>query len=185
VPPLFALSIAIALCALARTALLQAVFGLALGAPLAMCLWQWSHAHAMAVEHINRTEVKMGLLAAQLPQEARLASFDIGGIGYFAHRPLVDLGGLVDPSTLAFVQEGRADELLWRERVTHVILPVGYGGTFPDPWNYGMLLLLFGNPEVGLRLVAQTVSPLEVWEPGLKATLHCAPRQMLFEVRRR
>lgn len=182
IPPMFALALAIGLLSLARSVRQRIATAIGLAIPLVYCLYGWSNDHARAVEHINATEIEMGHRVAALPANAKVATFDLGGIGWIARRPLVELGGLVDPATVDVIASGRAAELLRREAVDYVVVPVGYGTLFPDPWNYGMILLLFENPSIALTLVAETASPLEVWRPGLRATLHCAPRQLLFRV---
>ncbi len=61
-------------------------------------------------------------LAANTPPDALIATHDIGAIGYFSERPLLDMAGLITPEVipfirdesrlLAFVQEGGADYLV-------------------------------------------------------------------------
>lgn len=184
-PCVFALLFALGVLALVRTRWQRFLAAFGMAVPLVYCLNSWASDHAHAVEHINETEIGMGYRVASLPHGARVATFDLGGIGWVARRPLFDLGGLVDPETISITSRGGAANLLLRERIDYVVIPVGYGSQFPDPWNYGMILLLFENPDVELTLIAETASPLEVWRPGLRATLHCAPRQQLFRVRYR
>ncbi len=44
-------------------------------------------------------------VAANLPAEALIAAHDIGALGYFAQRPLVDLAGLVTPDVIPFIRD--------------------------------------------------------------------------------
>ena len=41
-------------------------------------------------------------------EDALIASHDIGAIGYFAERPLLDLAGLVSPEVITFIADDRA-----------------------------------------------------------------------------
>lgn len=89
----------------------------------------------MAVEHINDTEIAMGKVVSKLPSNAIIASYDIGGIGYFADRHIVDLGGLVNPAVVPALKEGRAAELLVKLKISHVVIPMGGRANafkFPD-----------------------------------------------------
>jgi hypothetical protein len=43
-------------------------------------------------------------LAANTPEDALIAAHDIGAIGYFTERPLLDLAGLVTPDVIPFIR---------------------------------------------------------------------------------
>jgi hypothetical protein len=49
-------------------------------------------------------------IAQNIPPEERLAVHDIGAVGYFAPRPLLDLAGLVSPEIVPFILDG---DRLW------------------------------------------------------------------------
>ncbi|MBI5669044.1 MAG: hypothetical protein HZC41_13650 [Chloroflexi bacterium] len=49
-------------------------------------------------------------IATNIPPEERLAVHDIGAVGYFAPRPILDLAGLVSPEIVPFIRDG---EQLW------------------------------------------------------------------------
>lgn len=49
-------------------------------------------------------------IAANVPPEDRLAVHDIGALGYFAPRPILDLAGLVSPEIVPFIND---TERLW------------------------------------------------------------------------
>jgi hypothetical protein len=67
-----------------------AVTGLAL-----VSLFNWMRITDAGIKHINGTHVLMGRwLNLNLPQNSTVASFDIGGIGYFSGDSIIDLGGV-------------------------------------------------------------------------------------------
>ena len=156
----------------------------ALGTPALAALQRWSKDHALAVRHINDTEVKMGSIVAGLPPDARIATYDVGGIGYFGRRQLLDLGALLDPQILPAIKSGQTDRLLLEREIDFVVVPMSYSDDFPDPWNFMQRLRLGASGRFRLRKVSMTESPPAIWAPGLEATLHCSPRQLLFRVER-
>ena len=116
----------------------------ALAALTAVVLWKgpgsallvWREDHRDAVRHVNETEIATGLELRTLPADARIASFDIGGIGYFSERSIVDIGGLTDSSMVPLLWQGRVAEYLKSERVTYLVLPLGFGPlSTVDGWN--------------------------------------------------
>src|SRR5690606_10954326 len=147
-------------------------------------LFAWRVAHRDAVTHIERTEVAMGHVVARLPETARVASFDIGGIGYHARRPILELGGLTSNAIVPLLRQGRVAEYLERHAIDYVVLPIGLGGErVPEPWNFSYRLGLLQATGIELEPVATLESALDLWRSGLRATLHCAPRQTLYRVR--
>ena len=54
--------------------------------------------YADNIHHITTVHECAGKWVAQnLPEEARVAAFDIGVFGYYADRYIIDLGGLLKP----------------------------------------------------------------------------------------
>lgn len=194
-PAVFALCLATGTMAVTRIAIQEitrqrlrgrvsaSLAGLALLLPLAETTWAWGGFHQKAVIHVDRTEVAMGKHLATLPVTARVASFDIGGVGYFSRRPLLDLGALSDPGMLTVLKKGEAFEYLGKSGVTHVVLPQNYNVEFPEPWNYLQILRLESQVADGrLRQTREFATSPAVWIPGLRATLHSSPRQVLYTI---
>jgi hypothetical protein len=82
-------------------ALLFAFFALALG----------RDTFARDVRIINQEQVTAAhWIAANLPPDDLLAIYDIGAVGYFAPRPMLDIAGLLSPEVVPIVTDGEA---LW------------------------------------------------------------------------
>jgi hypothetical protein len=65
-------------------------------------------------------------VAANIPSDNLIAAHDIGALGYFAPRPLVDLAGLVSPEVIPFIRdEDRLEKYLNESDVQYLI-------SFPD-----------------------------------------------------
>lgn len=83
-------------------------------------------------------------LAANTPVGATLAAHDIGALGYFAQRPLIDLAGLVSPEVIPFIRnEARIADYLYAEGAQYLV-------AFPDwyPQLSCQAELLFQAPEI-------------------------------------
>jgi hypothetical protein len=73
--------------------------------------------YAAQVDNINRMHVDMGRwLADQAPPGASIAVSDIGALGYFSGRRIIDLEGLITPSVLPYRTDRRYVEFVERER---------------------------------------------------------------------
>jgi hypothetical protein len=146
-------------------------------------LLTWREDHRDAVRHITDTEVATGKQLRTLPAAARIASFDIGGIGYFSERPILEIGGLTDGRIVSLLWQGRIAEYLQSQGVTHLVVPLGYGAAgVPDTSDFYYRLGLDHAPELGLALVSRRSSDLIVWRHGIRATLHSSPVQALYRV---
>jgi hypothetical protein len=70
----------------------------------------------------------VGWLEANVPPDALIAVHDIGAIGYFTPRPLLDLAGLVTPEVIPFItDEARLIEFMQAQGADYVVF-------FPD-WS--------------------------------------------------
>ncbi|MFZ0547638.1 MAG: hypothetical protein WAM60_19480 [Candidatus Promineifilaceae bacterium] len=81
-------------------------------------------------------------LEANTPSDALIAAHDIGAIGYFAERPLLDLAGLISPEVIDLL----ADEPSLSDYVAHSsadYLVTAPGWTYPTLTNSDQTTLLF------------------------------------------
>ncbi len=155
--------------------------------PLFVCvlvgLVDWRSDHAKAVLHIRQTELGLASFVNRLPEGERVASFDIGGVGFASKRPIIDIGGLSDARTAALLQEGRIWEQLRDQKIDYVILPTSYRSDLPHPTNFGYALGLLHHPAIELDPVFELETPLEIWAPGIGATWNASPKQTVSRVR--
>jgi hypothetical protein len=102
------------------------IFGVGLGAP----------AYGEDVSFIEREMVATARwVNANVPEDAIIAAHDIGALGYFAPRPLLDLAGLISPDVIpvmhdpaglaAFIVGGGSDYLIvfphWSEAYARLV----------------------------------------------------------------
>ncbi len=64
----------------------------------------WAYAEDTAIITCEAVETARWL-ARNTPPDAVVAAHDIGAIGYFAPRPLVDMAGLVSPEVISFIRD--------------------------------------------------------------------------------
>ena len=66
-------------------------------------------------------------LAKHTPADALLAAHDIGAVGYFARRPILDLAGLVSPEVVGIIRDERAlAELIVNSRAEYLMTFPGW-----------------------------------------------------------
>ncbi len=84
-------------------------------------------AYAADVSIIDAEMVQVAhWLSANTPPDALIAAHDIGAIGYFARRPLIDLAGLISPEVIPFMRdEDRLRQLIEARHASYLV-------TFPD-----------------------------------------------------
>ena len=64
------------------------------------------------------------------PPDARIAAHDIGALGYFARRPLLDLAGLISPEVIPFIRdETRLARYLDEQAAAYLVT---FPGWYPD-----------------------------------------------------
>ncbi|MBR9977281.1 MAG: hypothetical protein KFH87_04265 [Bacteroidetes bacterium] len=105
-------------------------------------LGSWRVAWISSVEHINLVHRRAAeWLAAHTPPQSTVAAFDIGAIGFFAERHVVDLGGLLDSEVLPYMR-GRIDEYILSSEAGYVAMILPYegmdaAGFLPATLGYG------------------------------------------------
>jgi hypothetical protein len=121
---------------------------------------------------------------ANLPANAVVAVFDIGGIGYFSHRRIVDLGGLTDPAFVPHLYDRSVRRYLEDHRIVWLVLPID-----PDKDETsrdGFIALLGLQDTDGFHKVraAAFEGDSRTWMIGWTATGHAARSQVLYRVER-
>jgi hypothetical protein len=143
----------------------------------------WRDAHRAAVAQINGTEVGMARAIAELPRGERVASFDVGAIGYFSEHPIVDIGGLSNPTAAEFLRTRRTADFLRQERIQYLVLPVGEHPEESDGANFGFRLAIFDNPLLALEeLKSFGYVDRDWYMRGFEFTFNASPQQKLYRV---
>jgi hypothetical protein len=115
-------------------------------------LWIGATTFATDVAIINGEMVEVARwLNANTPPDALIASHDIGAVGYFARRPLLDLAGLITPEVIPFLRD-EARLLAWMEAQG-----ADYLVTFPSWYPH-----IVADPRLDLRYQTDTALTREM-----------------------
>jgi hypothetical protein len=102
----------------------------------------WRMAWKSSVEHINTVHRRAASwFADNTPPGSSVAAFDIGALGFFSDRTIIDLGGLLDGDVLPFMR-GRIDEYILASNADYVAMIFPYegldaAGFLPAALGYG------------------------------------------------
>lgn len=84
--------------------------------------WKWNKLYAGQCRHIGDVHIAAAKWARDITnKDARIACFDIGSLGYFSDRYVIDLGGLIDPEAHPYLREKRMGPYLKTKQATHYI----------------------------------------------------------------
>lgn len=141
-----------------RSRLLRFAWISALFLVLAAFWVQGALAYGEDVAIIETEMVAMGhWIAENTPQDALIAAHDIGAIGYYGNRTILDMAGLISPEVIPFIRdEVRLAEYLDSQDVDYLV-------TFPEWYP---LLSTLGKP------VFQTQSKFSVNAGGENMTIY-------------
>ena len=109
-----------------------------------------AHAYANDVAFINTEMVATAnWVNANTPANALIAAHDIGALGYFAQRPILDLAGLVSPEVIPFIRdEALLANYLDEQDADYLVT---FPGWYPQLARQGELLFQTGqvSPALG------------------------------------
>lgn len=139
----------------------------------------WRRITNSGIELINNTHGKMGdFLVKTLPPQSRVASFDIGRIGYIYGGNLVDLGGLTDSSFLPYMREHRVFSYLKDRNIDYLVLPTPPSGEF----SVRQIFIITPEQSRDMTRVAQFCVPYKLWLSSFAFTSDAAQCQTLYRL---
>lgn len=132
--------------------------------------WLWREITAESILHFDRVHVSAGRwLGRHTSSDARVAAFDIGAIGYFSGRAVVDIGGLLDSRAGRALYDDTMVEYIRSQKAEYLAMIFPY----TDPQAYVRGLGLDELEEEG-RLCLQETFTVDVpswYLPGEAARL--------------
>jgi hypothetical protein len=80
----------------------------------------WRTYYLHNTEQLQEEHKKAAEWAANfLEKDARIACLDVGILGFYSERYIIDLGGLIDPSVNPWLEKGRVGPYLVEQKATH------------------------------------------------------------------
>lgn len=112
----------------------------------------WDRVYDANLEHMQRVRISAAnYIRENIPQNENCAAFDVGAIRFYSGRPIIDLGGLIDPSLVQRYLDGKLDRYLVSNGVTCLALP-GRTGTTSDGWfDFAQEMGLTSSPLVMMQ----------------------------------
>lgn len=95
----------------------------------------WNRVYDANLEHMHNVRIAAArYVTGQIPTGEPIAVFDVGVMRFYTGRPIIDLGGLIDPLLgQVYKTDGRIDRYLAEQGALWVILP-GRTGTTEEGW---------------------------------------------------
>jgi len=141
-------------------------------------LASWSCAWRSSVDHINAVHRRAAdWIAANTPPQAHIAAYDIGAIGYFSGRRVIDLGGLIHPAAVPFM-DGRIDAYILASGAEYVAMVapregLDAPGFLPHALGYGH------DGRLRLARVAEFSYPDRLYARHISITGNAYPRVII------
>lgn len=131
----------------------------------------WNGVYDANLDHMVAVRIKAAQYVHDTFAPGELcAASDIGALRYFAQRPIVDLGGLVDPNARHWYEQGAVDSYLVDKGVTCVVLP-GCPGSEDEGWlDLAQIMGLKTSPLFQMRLVQAFQIDYDRWLQGYLPT---------------
>lgn len=134
----------------------------------------WRIVSIYGIAHINNTHAQAARwLISNAPPTAKVAAFDIGRISYDWHHPIIDLGGLVDPSYTPYLLNHRVPAYVQQQHADYLILP---SGTFASDLGFSQLPIS--------TMVAEFCSTHDVWDVSWLYTGNAEQCQTIYRLHR-
>jgi hypothetical protein len=100
----------------------------------------WNGVYDANLEHMQDARIAAAhFLRDELAQD-RCAASDVGAIRYHSQRPIVDMGGIMEPGVSRYFTENEVDQYLIEKGVTCVVLPSRAGSTDEGWFDFAAVL---------------------------------------------
>jgi hypothetical protein len=148
------LAIAAGLFSFLRRPRLRVALGCGLLALSGANLSYWNGVYDANIDHMVAVRIEAARYVHDaLPPDELCAALDIGALRYFTGRPIVDLGGLVDPDVRRWHEQGKIDSYLVEKGTTCLVLP-GCPGWEDKGWlDPARMMGLSTSPLFQMKLV--------------------------------
>ena len=145
----------------------------------------WNRVYDANLDHMQNVRMQAARFVRQtLPADALCAAFDVGALRYFSGRPIVDLGGLIDPNAAYVFKSGAADRYLLQRGVSCLILPGAAGRSDQGLFDVARIMGLSTSPIVELHLLRSFQIDRARWLLGYLPTLNYQASVSIYQIQR-
>jgi len=90
---------------------------------ISMQLWYWGFVYQGCVNHINKVHIKAAeWVEKNIPANEKIAAFDIGTMGFFSERDVLDMGGLIGHECISYLYKGSVVPYLRGENIKYIAM---------------------------------------------------------------
>jgi len=131
----------------------------------------WNAVYDANLEHLSRVRIPTAnYLRNKISGEELCAANDIGVLRYYGQRPILGLGGLVNPDLPQIYLRGELDQYIADNGVTCLILP-GRSGTLEDGWfDLAEIMGFADTPLFRMHQIAVFEIDRDRWLQGFLST---------------
>jgi hypothetical protein len=161
------------------------VFGLA-GALMTVAFANtlyWNGVYDANLDHMHDVRIMAARFVRDtFPSRQLCAAYDVGALRYYSQRPILDLGGLIDPSAVRVFESGAADQYLLDHGVSCLVLPGRTGRTDEGWFDFARILGLTTSRLIKLHLVNAFEIDRRRWLQGYLPTVNYQASVTVYRV---
>ena len=134
-------------------------------------LFYWDGVYDANLDHMNSVRIAAArYVREEFPPPDVCAAFDIGAVRYHSQRPIVDLGGLIEPEAHRWLEDGAVDQYLLKQEVTCLVVPSSMDVTEEGWFDLLAMAGVKDSKTLGLGEVASFSIDYDRWLRGYLAT---------------
>ena len=145
----------------------------------------WNRVYDANLDHMQNVRIQAAqFVRHSVPAADLCAAYDVGALRYYSQRPILDLGGLIDPNATSVFESRTADRYLLERGVSCVILP-GRAGHSDEGWfDLARILGLSTSPLVDLHLIKAFEIDRQRWLLGYLPTVNYQASVAIYKMQR-
>jgi len=144
----------------------------------------WNRVYNSNVEHMETVRIAAArYVRDNIPASQQCAAVDVGAVTYYSHRPIVDLGGLIELDAEKWIRDEAVDRYLISKNVTCLIVPGGTADTREGFIDFAEITGLNRSSLIQLEPVATFTMDRSRWVIGYLATMNQQASIVIYRIR--
>jgi len=143
----------------------------------------WNAVYDANLEHMHAVRIMAARFVRDtFPPRQLCAAYDVGALRYYSERPIVDLGGLIDPNAVQVFESGATDQYLLDQGVSCLVLPGRSGRTDEGWFDFARILGLTTSRLIRLHLVNAFEIDRSRWLQGYLPTVNYQASVTIYRI---